>query len=167
MKLPDRTDVDQKTKAVWEKFQALGINLVKNTELYLAVEDYVTAKAGHLLKLISGTKAYSPIMYECLQELKEWLETGKVDGVGFDDATVLDRVKEVLAKIDRQSDAPGDVPELVVEYHFDNGDKVSNPGSDFGQVKYVVPLWKGFSVFDAAGKPAMVVIRPLKKGEEF
>lgn len=39
------------------------------------------------------------IMVETLEDVCEWLETGKVDGVGFDNESVLDVVKETLEKV--------------------------------------------------------------------
>jgi len=39
------------------------------------------------------------IMVETLEDVCEWLETGKVDGVGFDNESVLSAVKETLEKV--------------------------------------------------------------------
>jgi hypothetical protein len=36
---------------------------------------------------------------ECLQDVKDWLTTGKVDGVGFDQNAVIDAVSTVLEKL--------------------------------------------------------------------
>jgi hypothetical protein len=36
---------------------------------------------------------------ECLQDVRDWLTTGKVDGVGFDQNAVIDAVSTVLEKL--------------------------------------------------------------------
>jgi len=42
--------------------------------------------------------AAAPEMLECLQDVIEWLTSGKVDGVGFDHAQVEDTIRAAIAK---------------------------------------------------------------------
>jgi len=42
--------------------------------------------------------AAAPEMLECLQDVIEWLTSGKVDGVGFDHAQVEDTIRAAIKK---------------------------------------------------------------------
>jgi predicted HAD superfamily Cof-like phosphohydrolase len=39
----------------------------------------------------------TPLLRQTLEDVAEWLETGKIDGVGFDEASILDDIRQSLA----------------------------------------------------------------------
>lgn len=42
--------------------------------------------------------ATGPELFETCEDILEWLRTGKVEGVGFDDEQVIDYLAEIVAK---------------------------------------------------------------------
>ena len=39
-----------------------------------------------------------------LESVLEWIQTGKVDGVGFDEQSIIDELKEAIRKAKTQTD---------------------------------------------------------------
>ena len=53
---------------------------------------------SHTLTETPRGSSQSPDLLATLEDVLEWIQTGEVDGVGFDEASIVASIKESLAK---------------------------------------------------------------------